>query len=116
MRFDADGFALQFSILKQNVNGRPLHYLDNAATSQMPDCVIEAVAHHDQTRRANVRRGIHHLSEQADAAYEAAREAGCPLSGGRKGRRGRLYRRDDRRHQPAGIRPGRRPQARRRGS
>ena len=74
MRFDADGFALQFSILKQNVNDRPLHYLDNAATSQMPDCVIEAVAGHDKTRRANVRRGIHHLSEQADAAYEGARE------------------------------------------
>ncbi len=73
MRFDAERLALQFSILKRKVNGRPLHYLDNAATSQMPDCVIEAVVRHDKTRRANVRRGIHHLSELADAAYEAAR-------------------------------------------
>ena len=73
MTFDVEQFATQFSIVKQQVNGRPLRYLDNAATSQMPDCVIEAVARHDKTRRANVRRGIHYLSEEADAAYEGAR-------------------------------------------
>lgn len=73
MRFDVDPLARQFSILNRHVGGKQLHYLDNAATSQMPDCVIEAIAFHDRTRRANVRRGIHQLSEEADEAYESAR-------------------------------------------
>ncbi|HPA86005.1 MAG TPA: aminotransferase class V-fold PLP-dependent enzyme, partial [Deltaproteobacteria bacterium] len=73
MVFDPDRVAAQFGILKRQVGGMPLHYLDSAATSQMPDCVIEAVAAHDRTCRANVKRGVHRLSEEADEAYENAR-------------------------------------------
>ncbi len=54
--------------------GRPLIYLDSAATAQMPQAVIDAVATHDATSRANVHRGIYELSERATEAYESARE------------------------------------------
>ena len=63
-----------FPILDQQVNGRPLVYLDNAATSQKPQCVIDALAHFYERDNANVHRGIHTLSMRATTAYEAARE------------------------------------------
>jgi cysteine desulfurase/selenocysteine lyase len=63
-----------FPILDQQVNGKPLVYLDNAATSQKPQCVIDALTHYYQRDNANVHRGIHALSMRATAAYEAARE------------------------------------------
>ena len=62
-----------FPILDQLVNGRPLVYLDNAATSQKPRCVIDALAHYYERDNANVHRGIHTLSMRATTAYEAAR-------------------------------------------
>ncbi|MBN2569625.1 MAG: SufS family cysteine desulfurase [Deltaproteobacteria bacterium] len=74
MTFNADRVAQQFSILNRRVGDAPLHYMDSAATAQMPDSVIDAVAFHDRTKRANVKRGIHLLSEEADEAYEDARE------------------------------------------
>ncbi|HOO37788.1 MAG TPA: SufS family cysteine desulfurase [Deltaproteobacteria bacterium] len=73
MTYDVDRVAAQFSILTRLVQDNPLHYLDNAATSQVPDCVIEAMVTHETTRRANVKRGVHLLSEEADEAYEEAR-------------------------------------------
>ncbi len=63
-----------FPILDQQVNGQPLVYLDNAATSQKPQCVIDALTHYYQKDNANVHRGIHALSMRATFAYEAARE------------------------------------------
>ncbi len=63
-----------FPILKQKINGRPLVYLDNAATSQKPRAVIKAIQHFYETTNANVHRGIHTLSENATAAYELTRE------------------------------------------
>lgn len=63
-----------FPILDQQVNGRPLVYLDNAATSQKPQCVIDALVDYYAKDNANVHRGIHALSMRATAAYEAARE------------------------------------------
>ncbi|MBA4138430.1 MAG: cysteine desulfurase [Opitutus sp.] len=63
-----------FPILAQQVNGRPLVYLDNAATSQKPQCVIDALVDYYSKDNANVHRGIHALSMRATAAYEAARE------------------------------------------
>lgn len=63
-----------FPILKTSVNGRPLIYLDNAATMQMPRQVMEAMAAQQLTRHANVHRGIHYLSEQSTREMEAARE------------------------------------------
>lgn len=63
-----------FPILDQEVNGKPLVYLDNAATSQKPKAVLDAIRHYYERDNANVHRGIHTLSARATAAYEAARD------------------------------------------
>ena len=63
-----------FPILDQQVNGHPLVYLDNAATSQKPVQVIDAVADYYRKDNANVHRGVHRLSQRATDAYEGARE------------------------------------------
>jgi len=62
-----------FPVLDQEVNGRPLIYFDNAATSQKPRQVIEAVAHYYERDNSNVHRGIHELSNRATEAFESAR-------------------------------------------
>jgi len=62
-----------FPALHQAVNGHPLVYLDNAATSQKPRAVIDALVHYYERDNANVHRGIHELSNRATAAFEAAR-------------------------------------------
>jgi len=62
-----------FPILKQKIGGRPLVYLDNAATTQKPRPVIEAVRRYYATSNANVHRGVHTLSDRATRGYEAAR-------------------------------------------
>ena len=62
-----------FPALLQNVHGKPLVYLDNAATSQKPERVIRALTHYLERDNANVHRGIHHLSFRATEAYEGAR-------------------------------------------
>jgi len=62
-----------FPTLHQTVNGHPLVYLDNAATSQKPRGVIDALVHYYERDNANVHRGIHELSNRATAAFEAAR-------------------------------------------
>ncbi|HXY83612.1 MAG TPA: cysteine desulfurase [Candidatus Saccharimonadales bacterium] len=63
-----------FPILKRQVNGKPLVYFDNAATSQKPTAVIEAIASYYKNYNANIHRGIHKLAEEATLAYEDARE------------------------------------------
>ena len=63
-----------FPILSQVVNGHPLVYLDNAATTQKPRAVIERLAHYYQEENANVHRAVHELSARATRAYEDARE------------------------------------------
>jgi cysteine desulfurase / selenocysteine lyase len=75
MTFNADLTAKEFSILKSSGKETPLHYMDNAAMSQVPDCVIRAMTEHDTTRRANVKRGVHRLAESANAAFENARSS-----------------------------------------
>jgi len=62
-----------FPILDQEVHGKPLIYFDNAATSQKPRAVLDALRHYYERDNANVHRGIHELSNRATAAYEAAR-------------------------------------------
>src|SRR5437773_11446439 len=62
-----------FPILDQKVHGQPLIYFDNAATSQKPRTVIDALVHYYEHDNANVHRGIHELSNRATTAYEAAR-------------------------------------------
>lgn len=63
-----------FPILQQQVHGKPLVYLDNTATSQKPQIVIDTISRYYATENANVHRGIHALSEMATQAYEGARE------------------------------------------
>ena len=71
---DIDRVRADFPILGRTVHGRPLVYLDNAATTQKPRAVLDAIASYYQESNANVHRGVHELSERATAAYEAARE------------------------------------------
>jgi cysteine desulfurase/selenocysteine lyase len=71
--FDVAAVRRDFPILQQRVYGKPLVYLDNAATSQKPRAVIDAVSNFYRTDNANIHRGVHSLSERATAAYEAAR-------------------------------------------
>ena len=71
---DVTAVRADFPALQQEAHGRPLVYLDNAATSQKPRHVIDALGHYYERDNANVHRGVHVLSERATAAYEAARE------------------------------------------
>src|SRR6267378_7221151 len=63
-----------FPILDQNVHGQPLIYLDNAATTQKPRAVLDALRNYYERDNANVHRGIHELSNRATAAFEASRQ------------------------------------------
>lgn len=65
----------QFPILHQEVNGKPLVYLDNAATSQKPQSVIDALTHYYNTDNANIHRGIHTLAERSTTAFEETRKS-----------------------------------------
>ncbi|HEM5167850.1 TPA: cysteine desulfurase [Streptococcus suis] len=71
---DFESICKDFSILDQVVNDEPLVYLDNAATTQKPQQVLDVLADYYQTDNANVHRGVHTLSERATARYEAARQ------------------------------------------
>ena len=71
--FDLARVRSEFPILSLKVNGRPLAYLDNAASAQMPRPVIERLVHYQTHEHANIHRGVHYLSETATAAYEGAR-------------------------------------------
>lgn len=64
----------QFPILNTTINGKPLIYLDNAATSQTPDCVVDAISYMYRNLKANVHRGVHSLSQQATDRQEITRE------------------------------------------
>src|ERR1044071_7448936 len=70
---DWESLRDDFPILNQKVHGHPLIYFDNAASSQKPRAVIDALTHYYERDNANVHRGIHELSNRATAAYEAAR-------------------------------------------
>ncbi|MBI3043752.1 MAG: cysteine desulfurase [Betaproteobacteria bacterium] len=76
-RAQSDGLARirdDFPILKLRVNGRPLVFLDNAASSQMPQPVIDRWVRYQTSQHANIHRAVHHLSEVATAEYEGARK------------------------------------------
>jgi cysteine desulfurase/selenocysteine lyase len=70
---DWEALRADFPILHQKVHGHPLIYFDNAATSQKPRAVLDALRHYYECDNANVHRGIHELSSRATAAFEAAR-------------------------------------------
>src|SRR5881296_3017660 len=70
---DWEKLRADFPILHQKVHGQPLIYFDNAATSQKPRTVLDALGRYYERDNANVHRGIHELSNRATAAFEAAR-------------------------------------------
>ncbi|HKA45370.1 MAG TPA: cysteine desulfurase [Burkholderiales bacterium] len=71
--FDVERYRADFPILRSRVNGKPLVFLDNAASSQMPQPVLDRWIRYQTTQHANIHRAVHHLSEVATAEYEGAR-------------------------------------------
>ena len=71
--FDVESIREDFPVLKQTIHGKPLVYLDNAATAQKPYAVIEAIRKFHEVDCANIHRGVHELSQRSTAAYEATR-------------------------------------------
>ncbi|MGJ8647315.1 MAG: aminotransferase class V-fold PLP-dependent enzyme [Marinomonas colpomeniae] len=74
MSFDVATIREQFPILKREIDGNPLVYLDNAATTQKPQCVIDALVDYYTTCNSNVHRGAHRLADEATRRFEAARD------------------------------------------
>tara|TARA_R100000005_G_scaffold65943_1_gene34518 strand:- start:15887 stop:17134 length:1248 start_codon:yes stop_codon:yes gene_type:complete len=74
VNFNPEALRQDFPILQQSVNGAPLVYLDNAATTQKPEAVIQAISDYYRHDNANVHRGVHTLSDRATMAFEGARE------------------------------------------
>jgi cysteine desulfurase/selenocysteine lyase len=72
---DVNAIRLQFPILKRRVKGKPLVYFDNAATTQKPQVVIDAITNYYTNYNANIHRGIHTLAEEATLAFENTRDA-----------------------------------------
>src|SRR5881227_3457495 len=71
---DWSSLRKDFPILDQKIHGHPLIYFDNAATTQKPRAVLDALLHFYERDNANVHRGIHELSNRATTAFEAARQ------------------------------------------
>ena len=105
--YDVERIRADFPILSREVNGKPLVYLDNGASAQKPQAVIDAVTRGYAEEYSNVHRGLHYLSNLATDKYEAVRGtiARFPRRQGRRGR-DRLYQRHDRGHQPGRLRMG----------
>ena len=72
--WDVEKIRADFPILSQTVNGKPLVYLDNGASSQVPQSVIDRTSKYLAEEHSNIHRGVHYLSQHATTAYEAARE------------------------------------------
>jgi cysteine desulfurase/selenocysteine lyase len=71
--WDVERIRKDFPVLRQTVNGKPLVYLDNAASSQVPVMVIERGAQYIEQEHSNIHRGVNYLSRKATTAYEGAR-------------------------------------------
>ena len=72
--WDVEKIRKDFPVLSQTVNDRPLVYLDNSASSQVPQIVIDRGSKYLEEEHSNIHRGVHYLSQKATTAYEAARE------------------------------------------
>ena len=73
-RFDVAAVRREFPVLARTVHGKPLAYLDNGASSQRPNAVIDAVDDYERHHHANIHRGVHALSQEATTLYEGARD------------------------------------------
>src|SRR6516164_8303850 len=71
--FDVEKIRADFPVLKQQIHGKPLVYLDSAATAQKPFAVIDAIRKFHEVDCANIHRGVHELSQRSTAAYEETR-------------------------------------------
>ena len=80
----------QFPVLDQQVYGKPLVYLDNAATTQKPLCVIERERDYYLHENCNIHRGVHYLSQKATEAYEHARQTVADFVNAKEARIGRM--------------------------
>ena len=96
-----------FPILREQAHGHPLIYFDNAATSQKPRAVLDALRNYYEHDNANVHRGLHELSSRATEAYENSRQHVAKYLGAASSRRDHLHPRDDRKHQSGGAGVGR---------
>lgn len=105
--YDVQKIRADFPILARQVNGKPLVYLDNGASAQKPQVVIDAIARAYSHEYANVHRGLHYLSNLATEKYRSTRGSIAPLP--ECGFRGgdRLHHRNDRGDQPCVLRLGR---------
>src|SRR2546430_9601409 len=74
LEWDVERIREDFPVLRQTVNGKPLVYLDNAASSQVPQIVIDRGSIYLEQEHSNIHRGVHYLSQKATTAYEGARE------------------------------------------
>src|SRR3989440_6320251 len=74
LEWDVERIREDFPVLRQTVNGKPLVYLDNAASSQVPQIVIDRGSVYLEQEHSNIHRGVHYLSQRATTAYEGARE------------------------------------------
>src|ERR1035437_2960281 len=72
--WDVEKIRKDFPVLSQTVNDKPLVYLDNSASSQVPQVVIDRGSRYLAEEHSNIHRGVHYLSQHATTAYEAARE------------------------------------------
>ncbi|PHS38268.1 MAG: cysteine desulfurase [Robiginitomaculum sp.] len=81
MSFDVDKIRAEFPILSREINGKPLVYLDNAASAQKPIAVIGAMQNQMQQSYANVHRGLHTMANETTEAFEAARQKLCTFLG-----------------------------------
>jgi cysteine desulfurase/selenocysteine lyase len=77
--FDVNALRRQFPVLARMVRGKPLAYLDNGASAQRPNAVIDAVDDYERHHHANIHRGVHTLSQEATALYESARDRLVPF-------------------------------------
>ena len=84
--WDVRAVREDFPVLGQTVNGKPLVYLDNAASAQVPRIVIERGSKYLREEHSNIHRGVHYLSQRATSAYEGAREKGRRFLNAREAR------------------------------
>ena len=84
--WDVEHVREDFPVLRQTVNGKPLVYLDNAASAQVPRIVIERGSKYLREEHSNIHRGVHYLSQRATSAYEGAREKVKRFLGAREAR------------------------------
>ena len=100
---DVARIKADFPILKREVNGKRLVYLDSASSSQKPTAVLDAMDEHYRTYYANIHRGVYTIAEESTAAYEAARGEGRPLRRCAERERGRVHQEHHRGDQPRRV-------------